>query len=101
MTDTFTNRNRDLTSGRLLAQNTVWNLLGQILPMVVAIATIPIIVRELGVERFGVLSLVWVVVGYFSLFDLGIGRALTKFVSDKLGTNKEMRFPHLSGHHSC
>jgi O-antigen/teichoic acid export membrane protein len=63
--------------------------------MVVAIVTIPIIIREMGIERFGVLSLVWILVGYFSLFDLGIGRALTKFVSDKLGNSEEHAIPPL------
>ena len=83
------NSNSLLTSGRLLARNTVWNLAGQILPMIVGLVTIPLIIRAIGVERFGVLSLAWVVVGYFSLFDLGIGRALTKLVADKLGANQE------------
>src|SRR6267378_1295925 len=78
-----------LTGGRLLARNTIWNLLGQILPMAVGIVAIPLIIRGMGVERFGVLSLAWVVVGYFSLFDLGLGRALTKFVADRLGTKEE------------
>jgi O-antigen/teichoic acid export membrane protein len=81
--------NSDLTGGRLLACNAVWNLAGQILPMIVGLITIPAIIRAMGVERFGVLSLAWVVVGYFSLFDLGIGRALTKLVADKLGSNQE------------
>ncbi|NIP58771.1 MAG: flippase, partial [Gemmatimonadetes bacterium] len=31
----------------------------------------------------------WVVIGYFSLFDLGIGRSLTQLVSDRLGTDRE------------
>ena len=88
--------NVHLTSGRLLARNTIWNILGQIVPMVVGVATIPIIIRGLGVERFGVLSLAWVVVGYFSLFDLGIGRALTKFVADKLGADEVNSIPPLA-----
>jgi len=91
-----TNRNVHLTSGRLLARNTIWNLLGQIAPMVVAIVTIPLIVRGMGVERFGVLSLAWVIVGYFGLFDLGIGRALTKFVVDKLAAGQENVIPRLA-----
>jgi len=37
-----------LTSGRLLARNTLWNLAGQILPMVVGIITIPVIIRPNG-----------------------------------------------------
>jgi O-antigen/teichoic acid export membrane protein len=86
----------NLTSGRLLARNTIWNLLGQLFPMAVAVVAIPPLVRGLGVARFGVLSLAWIVVGYFSLFDLGIGRALTKLVADKLGANEEHAIPPLA-----
>jgi O-antigen/teichoic acid export membrane protein len=84
-----------LTSGRLLARNTIWNFLGQILPMAVGISAIPLLIRGMGVARFGVLSLAWVVIGYFSLFDLGMGRALTKIVADRLGRNDEHFIPPL------
>lgn len=73
----------NLTSGRLLARNTLWNLAAQILPMAVALFAIPILIRGIGVPRFGVLSLAWIVIGYFSLFDFGMGRALTKLVAEK------------------
>lgn len=91
-----TSRNVQLTGGRLLARNTIWNLSGQIVPMLVAIVTIPVIIRGIGIERFGVLSLAWVIVGYFGLFDLGIGRALTKFVVDKLAADQEHVIPRLA-----
>lgn len=84
-----------LTSGRLLASNTVWNLLGQLLPMGVAVVAIPPLIRFLGVPRFGVLSLAWIVIGYFSLFDVGLGRALTKLMADKLGAGQEADIPGL------
>ncbi len=87
---------RHLTSGRLLARNTIWNLLGLLTPMAVGIVTIPPLVRELGVARFGVLSLAWIVIGYFGLFDLGIGRALTKLVADKLAANEDRSIPALA-----
>lgn len=61
--------------------NSGWNMLGLLLPLVAAIIAIPILITNLGTERFGVLSLVWVVIGYFALFDLGLGRAVTKEVS--------------------
>jgi O-antigen/teichoic acid export membrane protein len=86
----------NLTSGRLLARNTIWNLLGQLLPMAVGVVAIPPLVRSLGVDRFGVLSLAWIVIGYFSLFDLGMGRALTKLVADKIGGNEEASIPPLA-----
>lgn len=86
----------NLTSGGLLARNTVWNLLGTLLPMAVAVVSIPPLVRALGLDRFGLLSLAWIVIGYFSLFDVGIGRALTKLVAEKLGANEEHSVPPLA-----
>src|SRR6267142_5239625 len=86
----------NLTGGRLLARNTIWNLLGMILPMAVAVVSIPPLVRALGIDRFGLLSLAWIVIGYFSLFDLGIGRALTKLVADRLAANDEQAIPPLA-----
>jgi len=73
-----------LTSAPLLVRNTVWSLIGQIAPMLVALVAIPLLIRGLGVDRFGVLTLAWMVVGYFSLFDLGLGRALTALLAQRL-----------------
>ena len=65
---------------RVLA-NAGWNLLGTVLPLVVAIVAVPFLLHRMGAERLGMLSLAWVLIGYFSLFDLGLGRALTKMVA--------------------
>jgi O-antigen/teichoic acid export membrane protein len=35
------------------------------------------------------LSLGWVVLGYFSIFDFGLGRATTKFISESLGKGED------------
>jgi O-antigen/teichoic acid export membrane protein len=86
-------RLKHLTSGRLLARNTVWNLIGQGAPLLVALFAIPMLIKGLGVDRFGVLTLVWMVIGYFSLFDLGLGRALTKLVAEKLGEERAQEIP--------
>src|SRR5438552_12548486 len=89
------NHNGHLTSGRLLVRNTVWNLVGGGAPMVVAIFCIPILIRGLGKERFGVLTLAWALIGYASLFDLGLGRALTQLVAKKLGRGEDHEIPAL------
>jgi O-antigen/teichoic acid export membrane protein len=73
------------TSGRLLARNTLWNLLGQGAPLVAAVIALPLLIRGLGIDRYGVLSLVWMFIGYFSFLDLGLGRALTKLLAEQLG----------------
>jgi O-antigen/teichoic acid export membrane protein len=77
---------RRLTSGSLLARNTIWNIVGQISPMAVGLFAIPRLIHALGTDRFGALTIAWVVVGYFSLFDLGLGRAMTNLVAQKLAT---------------
>ncbi len=69
---------------RSLAGNVLWNLLGQGTPLLVAVLAIPPLIRALGTERFGLLSLAWVLVGYFSIFDLGIGRALTQLIAGSI-----------------
>jgi O-antigen/teichoic acid export membrane protein len=81
--------------GSILARNTLFNLIGQGLPLVVAIVTIPFIIQGLGIDRFGLLALAWVVLGYFAIFDLGLGRATTKFVAEALGKGEEEQVPHL------
>lgn len=85
-----------LTAGRLLARNTVWSLLGSGVPLLVAAASIPVLIKGLGTERFGLLSIIWVVIGYFSVFDLGLGRALTQLVAERLGGGKGEDIPHLT-----
>ncbi len=85
----------ELIGGRRLARNVFWNLLGTGAPLLVAIIAIPILIEGLGTARFGVLTLAWMVVGYFSLFDLGLGRALTKLVAEKLGQGQDEQIPAL------
>lgn len=60
----------------------MWNLIGSILPMLVGVVCIPFLLKNLGVEKFGVLTLIWTLIGYFNIFDFGIGRALTYSISN-------------------
>ncbi len=64
-----------------LARNSLLNLLGLGAPLLVAAVSIPILIDVLGAARFGLLTLMWAVVSYFGLFDLGLGRSLTQQLS--------------------
>lgn len=61
-----------------IVRNSIYNFLGLALPLVVGLGTIPVLISELGTARFGLLTLIWAVVSYFGLFDMGLGRALTQ-----------------------
>ncbi|NMV41885.1 flippase [Ralstonia insidiosa] len=65
----------------MILRHTTFNLIGLGAPLLVAVVTIPALIHALGPDRFGLLTMVWAVVSYFGLFDLGLGRALTQQLS--------------------
>jgi O-antigen/teichoic acid export membrane protein len=80
---------------RLIAKNTIFNLLGQILPMLAGLLTIPYIVRGLGTAQYGIFSIATMLIGYFSIFDLGLSRATVKFVAENLSADRIHKVPEL------
>lgn len=80
---------------RMIAKNSIFNLVGQILPMLAGLLTIPYIVRGLGTAQYGILSIALMLLGYFSIFDLGLSRATVKFVSENLSPEKIHKVPEL------
>jgi O-antigen/teichoic acid export membrane protein len=60
-----------------IRRDTALNLIGSGAPLLVAMVTIPLLLNALGDESFGLLALMWALVGYFGIFDFGVGRALT------------------------
>jgi O-antigen/teichoic acid export membrane protein len=67
-------------------RNTFYNFLTQALLIIVALWSLPLIVKGLSNEGFGLLSLFWAFIGYFTLLDFGISRANVKFLSEAIAT---------------
>jgi O-antigen/teichoic acid export membrane protein len=82
-------------TGKQLTRNWTFNLLGQALPLLIALPTIPYVIHGMGPERFGILSIAWVLLGYVGFLDLGLSRATTKFVAEYLGRGEAEKLPSL------
>ncbi len=79
----------DLTSTRVLGRSAAWTLAGQVIPIIIGIASFPYLIQRLGTDRFGTLTLIWLLAGYLGFLDLGLGRALTKHAAGLLASDKE------------
>jgi O-antigen/teichoic acid export membrane protein len=71
-------------SGQAIVRHSILNLIGLTLPLIVGLITIPHILQGIGVERFGLLTIAWSILGYMGLFDLGLSRALTNLLAERI-----------------
>ena len=71
-------------SGSRVIRNSGFALLGPAVPFGLAVLAMPVLTRALGAPRFGILGLGWALLEYLSLFDIGLGRATTRFVAERV-----------------
>ncbi|MDI6765218.1 MAG: oligosaccharide flippase family protein [Bacteroidota bacterium] len=65
-----------------IIRNTLYSIIGRIWTIIIGLLLIPYIVNIVGIERFGVWSLLSVLVGYFALLDFGVGVSYTRFIAE-------------------
>lgn len=79
------------TKAPSLARNAVLSFSAQVFPAAVAVICIPLAVKVLGTDRFGLLSIILVIMGYLSVLDLGLGVAVTKLLAEAIASHAEIR----------
>ena len=82
--------------GHMLIRNTSLNIGAKVIPLVVMGVTVPYVIEGLGAARYGVFTLIWAVIGYFSVLDLGLGKATAKKVAEALGKGESASIPAIA-----
>jgi len=76
----------------MLLRNSLWHLSGSALPALVALATVPLMIHGLGLEGFGVVTLITSVVGYFGVLDANLSAGSIKFLAEHHARQDHRRF---------
>lgn len=64
-----------------IAKNSFFNIAGYIIPGLLSIPILGYMARELGIEEFGLFTIILSIVGYASIFDIGITRSVIREIA--------------------
>ncbi|HBO5322831.1 TPA: oligosaccharide flippase family protein [Pseudomonas aeruginosa] len=64
-----------------LLKNSFTNLLGAAIPALVAMPALGYMARELDAVLFGAAMLIWALVGYAGIFDVGLGKSVVRQIA--------------------
>lgn len=62
--------------------NTLSNYLLKALQITLNLIAIPILIQNMGSEGFGIILFAGVLVGYFSILEMGVAQAVTKYIAE-------------------
>ena len=74
-----------LSQTHKLLRNAFFNSFSWVASVVVNLVMVPLLIHFLGVEGFGIFSLLTGLFGYFSLLDLGLAQGVVKYVAHYTG----------------
>lgn len=71
-------------SRKAFSANFAYNVFGALLPLVTSLGTVPFYIHQIGLARYGVVTITWILLGYFGFLDFGLSRASANALA-KLG----------------
>ena len=63
------------------------------MPLLAAAISVPYLIEIIGLERLGLLTIAWGLIGFAGVFDMGVGRATTQMISQLINRRKFKRIP--------
>ncbi len=85
-----------MSTARTVGRNTVFTALGRFAVLIVWFVMTPRILGALGVDRFGLWSLLLAMGGSLATLDLGLGIALTRYVAELNASGRLAEVPRLT-----
>lgn len=67
-------------------RNGLADLMGGVLPALVTLITTPYVIRTLGYNSYGVLTLITAIIGYFAIIDINVTAGSVKYVAEHHAT---------------
>lgn len=64
-----------------IAKNSFYNIAGYLVPGLLSIPILGFMARNLGVEKFGLFTIMLAIVGYASIFDIGVTRSVIREIA--------------------
>ncbi len=72
----------NLSSSRVVVHNAVYSLLGYAVSAIYIVLLVPLVVGYVGLQIFGLWSLMMALTGYLGLVDLGLGTSFVKYIAE-------------------
>ncbi len=86
---------------RKFVKNSTWSMIGVAANVFVGLILSPYIVRLLGVERFGIWALVFAILDYLWLFDLGLTPAIANLITRYLALKQVSKINEVINTATC
>ena len=88
-------RPQPVSGGKHFLRNVLWSWVGVIFSLISGILLSPYVIHRLGNEQYGIWALVFSVVDYYALVDLGFKSAVVKYAAHYRATGETSRLEEL------
>ncbi|UOG92849.1 MAG: oligosaccharide flippase family protein [Candidatus Thiothrix sulfatifontis] len=74
-----------------ISRNIAFSGLGYVLPLLASLATIPLMIKHMGTDVYGLYVICISLIGFMNFVDLGVGQAIVKYVSQYEVTGENIK----------